>query len=271
MRNHWASATVLTCALTVACADSQPETVANLELDTPSTAAENTGVAENAPPAAPAASAPKVSPRRDTTLATPSNRISPSADRNREERRSVEAAPVAPRWRDVTVPKGTALSLELLTAVSSETAAVETPVRAKLRHAVVVDDYRVIPAGTVFYGNVTEVERAGRVKGRSHLAFRFTEAELDEGREELRTSTVSFEGEATKSEDATKIGVGAAGGAIVGGLLGGGSGAAKGAAIGGAAGTGVVLATRGKEVSLEAGTNVTATLASAYTLRVPAE
>ena len=170
----------------------------------------------------------------------------------------------------MTVPAGTALPLELLTAVSSETAQVETPVRARLRQAVVVDDYTALPAGTVLHGNVTDVDRAGRVRGRSRLAFRFTEAELDGGREELRTNAVSFEGEATKGEDATKVGAGAVGGAIIGGILGGGYGAAKGAAIGGAAGTGVVLATRGREVALAAGADIAATLASAFTVRAPA-
>jgi hypothetical protein len=170
----------------------------------------------------------------------------------------------------VTVPAGTALSLELLTAVSSETAQVETPVRARLRQAVVVDDYTALPAGTILSGNVTDVDRAGRVRGRSRLAFRFTEAELDGAREDLRTNPVSFEGEATKGEDATKVGAGAVGGAIIGGILGGGDGAAKGAAIGGAAGSGVVLATRGREVSLAAGADIAATLASAFTVRAPA-
>ncbi|MGH9346719.1 MAG: hypothetical protein ACRD26_05570 [Vicinamibacterales bacterium] len=56
--------------------------------------------------------------------------------------------------------------------------------------------------------------------------------------------------------------------AIVGGILGGGGGAAKGAAIGGAAGTGVVLATRGKEVELPTGTDLAASLAAPLTIRV---
>jgi hypothetical protein len=114
---------------------------------------------------------------------------------------------------------------------------------------------------------VVEVERAGRVRGRSRLAFRFTEADVNGAREDVRTNAVSFEGEETKGEDATKVGAGAVGGAIIGGILGGGSGAAKGAAIGGAAVTGVVLATRGREVSLAAGTDVAATLASPFSVR----
>ena len=101
------------------------------------------------------------------------------------------------------------------------------------------------------------------VQGRSRLVFRFTEVELNGAREELRTNPVTFEGEAT-GEDATKIGAGAVGGAIVGGILGGGSGAAKGAAIGGAAGTGVVLATRGRDVTVASGADVATTLATPF-------
>lgn len=92
---------------------------------------------------------------------------------------------------------------------------------------------------------------------------------MDGGPEDLRTNPITFEGEATKGEDATKIGASAVGGAIVGGILGGGEGAAKGAAIGGAAGTGVVLATRGREVTLAAGTDLAATLATPFTVRAP--
>jgi hypothetical protein len=171
--------------------------------------------------------------------------------------------------REITVPAGTALPLDLTTPLSSETATVETPVRARLRQPVAVDGDTVIPAGAIVHGNVTDVERAGRVQGRSRLAFRFTEVEIDGQRETLRTNALSFQGEATKSEDATKIGAGAIGGAIIGGIVGGGSGAAQGAAIGGAAGTGVVLATRGREVTLAAGTNLNATLATPFTTRAP--
>jgi hypothetical protein len=168
----------------------------------------------------------------------------------------------------VSAPRGTELALELTTALSTETAQVETPVTARLRRPVVVDGVTVFPAGAVFHGNVTEVERAGRVRGRSHLAFRFTEVAIDGQRDPARTNTVSFEGEATKSEDATKVGAGAGIGAVIGGIVGGGSGAAKGAAIGGAAGAGTVLATRGRDVVLPVGSEVTATLSSPFEIQV---
>jgi hypothetical protein len=120
----------------------------------------------------------------------------------------------------------------------------------------------------VVNGEVSELERSGRVQGRSRLALRFTSVVVDGRREALRTNPVAFEGEATKSEDATKIGAGAGIGAAIGGILGGGSGAAKGAVIGGAAGTGAVLATRGKEVELASGTALNPTLASAVEVEI---
>lgn len=278
MKNQWTWAAVLGCALAVGCGDRQPESTQNLELDAPAAGAGNVGVAETGPAVNPA----PASPRRDGPAVTgTTTRPSATSGADRDSSTSLRAdaprrdapavsAPAAPRWREVTVLSGTALPLELLTAISSETAALETPVRARLRQAVVVDDYTALPAGTVLHGNVTDVDRAGRVRGRARLAFRFTEAEIDGAREELRTNPVSFEGEATKGEDATKIGAGAVGGAIIGGILGGGDGAAKGAAIGGAAGTGAVLATRGREVSLAAGADIAATLASPFSVRAPA-
>jgi hypothetical protein len=170
--------------------------------------------------------------------------------------------------RTVTLPAGTALPLELLTAVSTETASVEMPVSARLRRAVTVDGVTVLPAGATVNGEVSDVERPGRVQGRARLGLRFTSVTIDGRREDIRSNPVTFQGEQTKGEDATKIGAGAGIGAIVGGIIGGGDGAAKGAAIGGAAGTGAVLATRGRDVNLQSGADIDATLASPVEVQV---
>jgi hypothetical protein len=160
------------------------------------------------------------------------------------------------------------LALELLTPLSSETTAVETPVRARLKQAVNADGLTVLPVGTVLNGTVTEVEQSGRVKGRAKVAFAFTNALVAGAKEKLHSNPLVFEAEQTKGKDATKIGVGAGVGAVLGGILGGGSGAAKGAAIGGAAGTGAVLATKGSEVTLAEGTELTTTLADPFEMKV---
>ena len=210
------------------------------------------------------------SARRPVTPGRPAPEHDPVTERALADSTARSAAPAArvPEWKEVTLPQGTALPLELETALSSETAHVETPVRARLRQAVVVDGHTAIPAGAVVTGVVTEVERAGRVKGRSRISFTFNNVEANNVREDLKTNPLTFEGEASKGEDATKVGAGAVGGAIIGGILGGKSGAAKGAAVGGAAGTGVVLATRGKEVTLAPGADLAASLARPLTIRV---
>ncbi len=176
--------------------------------------------------------------------------------------------PVAEQYHEVTLPAGTSLRLKLVTAVSSDKSKVEDAVRAELRQAVAVKGQSVLPAGTEVVGVVTDAEQSGRVKGRARVAYRFNSLRYAGERYEIQTAAVAHQAEATKGEDTKKIAIGAGAGAALGALLGGGSGAAKGAAIGGAGGTGVVLATRGKEVRLGPGANVTTRLTAPLTVRV---
>jgi hypothetical protein len=74
---------------------------------------------------------------------------------------------------------------------------------------------------------------------------------------------------ATKGEDAAKIGIPAAGGAIIGGIIGGKKGAAIGTAVGGGGGAAVVLATPGDEIRLARGAELTLVLDQPIEVRVP--
>jgi hypothetical protein len=281
MKTSWTAATLLCTAFLVGCSGSTPENAQNFEQSALAAPADTSAapVTESAPVVQGLSSAQdrSAAPIRREPAARPAATTRPAPAPSRPQA-TASAAPVAaapapsrPRFREVTAPANTSLSLELLTPLSSETAQVEEPVRARLRQSLMADGDTVLPAGVVLSGNVIDVARAGRVQGRSRLVFRFTDVELNGAREELRTNPVTFEGEASKGEDAAKIGGGAVGGAIIGGILGGGSGAAKGAAIGGAAGTGVVLATRGKDVTLAAGADIATTLATPFFVQVPAQ
>ncbi len=177
------------------------------------------------------------------------------------------AAPVV-REREITVPAGTVLRIELSSAVSSDASKVEDTVRATLRQAVEVDGTAVLPVGTEVVGIVTDVEQSGRVKGVARLAMRFTSVRHRSERVDIQAQPVVRQAEATKSDDAKKIGIGAGVGAAVGAIVGGASGAAKGAAIGGGAGTGVVLATKGEEVRLASGTPINVPLTAPLVLRI---
>jgi hypothetical protein len=170
--------------------------------------------------------------------------------------------------REVTVPTGTILHLDLVTPLDSATSQVEDAVRATLREAVKVNGETVVPVGAEVTGTVTEAQGSGRVKGRARLGYRFNALRSGKERYTIQTAPIVHEAQASKKEDAKKIGIGAGIGAAVGAIVGGGSGAVKGAAIGGAGGTGVVLATKGKEVRLGAGANINAKLSGPLTVQI---
>jgi hypothetical protein len=134
---------------------------------------------------------------------------------------------------------------------------------------VVIDGTEGLPKGAELVGSVTEAERSGRVKGRASVAFRFQRLTAWDETHDIQTARIAREAASTKKEDATKVGIGAGAGALIGAIAGGGKGAAIGSAVGAGAGTGAVMATRGDEVSLPAGTTVTATLQEPLTVRVP--
>jgi len=183
---------------------------------------------------------------------------------------SASSAPAAAEYRDVTLPAGTVLPVNLETAVGSDTSRVETPVKGRLRRAVTVNGVQVLPAGTAISGHVTAARRPGKVKGLAYIAMRFTQLDTPgEGASRISTAAVSRTGRATKQKDALKIVAPATAGAVIGRIAGGKGAAAKGALIGGGAGTGYVLATRGEEVRLASGTPLSVRLTAPVTIRVP--
>jgi len=218
--------------------------------------------------------------KTDSAVTAPASQLASSASaetpvgsagaRPAADVRPLEPAQRAAEYREVTLPAGTVLPIELSSSVASDSSHVEDTVRGTLRRAVSAGGVQAFPAGTAVSGVVTSVERSARVKGRARVAFRFTAIDPpgDAQRLSMKTAAIAREAEGTKKQDAAKIGGGAAGGAIIGGILGGGDGAAKGAAIGGAAGTGVVLGTRGKEIRLGPGTPVSVRLTAPLTVRV---
>ncbi|HTI43361.1 MAG TPA: hypothetical protein VL693_16155 [Vicinamibacterales bacterium] len=180
---------------------------------------------------------------------------------------SAPAAPVV-QYKEVTIPSGTTLRMDLSTAVASDTSNVEQPVRATLRSPVSVNGQVVLPAGSEVSGVITQADGSGRVKGRARIAMRFSGLRANGESYDIKTSGYAQEAAATKKKDAEKIAIGAGAGAALGAILGGGGGAAKGAAIGGAAGTGAVLATKGDEVRLGPGANISTRLTAPLTVRV---
>jgi hypothetical protein len=152
------------------------------------------------------------------------------------------------------------LPLVLETTVASNTSQVEDRVVATLAEDVSVDGRVILAAGTEVVGHVTAAKQSGRVKGRARLAMEFDEVRDGGSAYRIVTIPIDITADSSKGKDAKIAGGAAAAGAIIGAIAGGGKGALKGGAIGGAAGGAAVLATRGNEVVLEAGTALQVTV-----------
>jgi hypothetical protein len=178
-------------------------------------------------------------------------------------------APPAPRFVDLVVSTDSVLGLQMETALTSEKARVEDEVVARVTRDVRVGDRVAIPAGSQARGEVTMVERGGKLKDRARLGVRFTSIVLADGtRVPLETDTIYREGDSPGGESTAKIGGGAIGGAILGGIFGGAKGAAIGAATGAGAGTAVVVAGGRNAATLPSGTPVTVRLVKPATVTV---
>ena len=184
-----------------------------------------------------------------------------------EPARAVE--PPAPQFEELVVAADSVVGLQVETAVTSEQARVEDEVVARVTRDVRVGDRVAIPAGSKAYGEVTLVERGGRVRERARLGIRFTSVVLADGtRVPLETETIYREGSAPGGESAAKIGGGAIGGAIIGGILGGAKGAAIGGSVGAGAGTAAVMAGGRNPATLPNGTPVTVRVTQPTTVTV---
>jgi len=178
-------------------------------------------------------------------------------------------APPEPRFVDLVVAPDSVLGLQIESSISSEKARVEDEVTARVTRDVRVGDRVAIPAGSTARGEVTLVERGGKVKERARLGIRFTSVVLADGtRVPIETDTIYREGDSPTGESVAKIGGGAIGGAIIGGIFGGAKGAAIGASAGAGAGTAAVAAGGRNPATLPSGTPLTVRVVKPATVTV---
>jgi len=177
--------------------------------------------------------------------------------------------PPEPRYVDLVVAPDSVLGLQMETSISSDKAQVEDQVTARVTRDVRVGERVAIPAGSTARGEVTTVERGGKVKDRARLGIRFTSVVLADGtRVPIETETIYREGDSPSGQSAAKIGGGAIGGAIIGGIFGGAKGAAIGASAGAGAGTAAVMAGGRNPATLPSGTPVTVRVVKPATVTV---
>jgi hypothetical protein len=168
---------------------------------------------------------------------------------------------------EFTVPNGTQLVAELNTNLSTNTARDNERFTMTVRSPSQYD-------GATIEGYVTNVNRSGRVTGRSEMTLNFDTIRLRNGRshrfagivETVRTpgnETVRVDNEgAVREDDQTgrtvqRTAIGTALGAIIGAIAGGGKGAAIGAVVGAGAGAGSVYVQGRDDLDLTTGTEFT--------------
>ncbi len=209
-------------------------------------------------------------PAYEPRVATPPA-LDPVQPRDRDPEpepvRAIE--PPQPEFEELIVSADSVVGLQVETSISSERARVEDEVTARVTRDVRVGDRVAIPAGSTAHGEVTLVERGGRLKERARLGIRFTSVVLADGtRVPLETDTIYREGDPVAGESAAKIGGGAIGGAIIGGILGGAKGAVIGGSAGAGAGTAAVMAGGRNPATLPSGTPVTVRVTKPATVTV---
>jgi hypothetical protein len=168
---------------------------------------------------------------------------------------------------DFIVPDGTQLVAELNSALSTESSQENDRFTMRVRSP---GQY----AGAVIEGHVSNVNRSGRITGRSEMTFNFDSIRMPDGRsyryagivETVRTPgnetvRVDNEGSVRDSDQTnrtvTRTAIGTAVGAIIGAIAGGGKGAAIGAIIGAGTGAGSVYIQGREDLDLPVGTEVT--------------
>ena len=86
----------------------------------------------------------------------------------------LHSATAATEGRTVTVPAGTKIPLALKQGISTKNAKVGDHVYLRTNFPYVQDGRMVIPEGTYVQGEITNVQRAGRVKGRAEVMMHFS-------------------------------------------------------------------------------------------------
>ena len=208
-------------------------------------------------------------PEPQQPLAPPAPAATPEPPRHEPVPVPAPAPAPTPHAMPTTIPAGTSIAVRTAAAVTSATAQIEDTVSATTAGDVTVDGRTAIPAGSRMLGSITAVERAGRMSGSNRITVRFHTLVHHGIETPLETAPVTRAGPGQTSQNATRIGGGAAVGAILGAVLGGRKGAAIGGAIGTAGGSAAAAAQHAAPAVLEAGETLTLRTTRRATIETP--
>jgi hypothetical protein len=151
----------------------------------------------------------------------------------------------------MVIAEGTTLDIVLETPLSSKTSHAGDEVVARIQEATGPDGETALPGGSYLEGRVVSARESGRVKGKAQVDVTFDRIVVRGQRYPIETTVASYTADDSHKRDAAIVAGSAAAGALLGKITGGSAG--KGAVLGGAAGGGAVLATKGKEIEVPAG------------------
>jgi hypothetical protein len=211
-----------------------------------------------------------------------SRRRGPGSEPDGPETRSPAAADSGSKLR---VPAGTEIRVRMKEPLTTRTHKVGDTFSARVIQSIDAGKGTAVPKGVEVRGSISQLVRAGRIRGRARMNLHFKELRFRDGRvvpldaqmaslvEPRKRSVPDQEGTLVgpgeKGRDAGKVGASSAIGALIGLIGGGKEGVAVGAAAGAAVGAAGILVTRGRDIVIPAGTEIIIRLSRDLDIPVP--
>jgi hypothetical protein len=168
-------------------------------------------------------------------------------------------APAAPAKTGVTIPGGTGIKVAVNAKISSETAQQGEAWEGTVKAPIIVGDRVAIPEGAIVHGVVSGVLPAQK-GSRAVLVLAMRSVDIDGVNYSVGATADSIIAGSTRTRNVGAVAGGAAAGALIGKAVGGGGkGALIGGLIGGAATAGAVAGTKGYQVIVQEGSEMTFT------------
>jgi hypothetical protein len=171
--------------------------------------------------------------------------------------------------KNLDIPSGTTIKVRMIDKLSSEQTQMGETFHGTLDEPIEVNGRQLYPKGADVIGRVTDVHPTGRLSEPGELDLVLNTVISGTVAASIRVEPLVIKGESHSKSNVTKIGGGAALGAVIGAIAGGGKGAAIGTLAGGAAGTGAAAATGKKPATVDPEAVLTFITSSVSSATVP--
>ena len=197
---------------------------------------------------------------------TPPPATTPATTKPKTTKPAVKHTPV-PSNPGVSIPAGTALKIAVNAQITSETAQPGDAWQGTIAEPLIIGTAAPIPAGSIVHGVVKAVKPAAK-GDRAMLQLAITSVEVNGKSHALAATGEEMTAGSTRTRNVGAVAGGAAAGALIGKAIGGsGKGALIGALAGGAASGAAVAASKGYQVVVKEGSQMSFTVDEAVTMK----